>query len=108
MSCRDARIGNPRWDLGKDVDGDLRPLELHLVELDQLGDEGQSLGMQLLDGVRSGHETWNILAGGDPALGLVVPDGANHDGSKHSKSILLSIPREYRAGERAALLVCLV
>ena len=39
MSRSGARVGNPRRDLREDMDGNLRPIELDVVELDQFFNE---------------------------------------------------------------------
>src|SRR2546423_15712248 len=96
MSRSGARVGNPRRNLREDMDGDLRPVELDIVELDQLFNDRKSLGMQLLDGVGPRHETRDILAGGNPTLSFLVPDGANHDGSKHETDVLQRMHRHYK------------
>src|SRR5688572_7347010 len=96
MSRSSARVGNPRRDLREDMHGNLRPVELDVVELDQLFNDRKSLGMQLFNGVGARHKTRDILAGGNPTSSFFVPDGANHDGSKHETDVLQRMHRHYK------------
>ena len=69
--------------LGPDLDGNLPEVGVQSVQFDQVLDRRHDLALQQLDRRRLDRKALYVIAGGNPYLGLSVPNGVDNDPVLH-------------------------